>query len=176
MLPFTQPVFLHCANEIRRVTANAVMDIMCVFVIFCPFCKKSYVTYNPNCMILSISMLQQKHTLPQPLQGELRLCLAAASDTMRPLFGVSRTQNSDEPVRTHFHFQGVFPNHPALQSIPNFPTSPVFRSRSSKLRLHYLWTNNKRYLIFSPSMEVPAQSTTTCNCCNGWSTKASYVA
>ena len=64
----------------------------------------------------------------------------------------------------HFHFQGSIPNHSASQSIPNFPTSPVFRSRSLKLRLHYLWTNNKRYLIFLPSMEVPAQSTTTCNC------------
>ena len=71
----------------------------------------------------------------------------------------------------NFHFQGVIPNHSALQSIHNFPTSPVFRSRSLKLRLHYLWTNNKPYLILSPSMEVvltfsvQAQSTTTCDCC-----------
>ena len=79
----------------------------------------------------------------------------------------------------NFHFQGVIPNHSALQSIHNFPTSPVFRSRSLKLRLHYLWTNNKPYLIFSPSMEVAltflykhsAQRHATV----GWSTKASYV-
>ena len=79
----------------------------------------------------------------------------------------------------NFHFQGVIPNHSALQSIHNFPTSPVFRSRSLKLRLHYLWTNNKPYLIFSPSMEVvltflykrsPQRHATV-----GWSTKASYV-
>ena len=38
----------------------------------------------------------------------------------------------------NFHVQGVIPNHSAVQSIHTFPTSPVFRSRSLKLRLHYL--------------------------------------
>ena len=79
----------------------------------------------------------------------------------------------------NFHFQGVIPNQSSLQSIHNFPTSPVFRSRSLKLRLHYLWTNNKPYLIFSPSMKVvltflhernPQRHATV-----GWSTKASCV-